>query len=393
MSASKRCKWLLAPVLALAGSLAAGVTLAADVGLPKTLAWSAYGVGSGGYNQAVAIGNVLKNKYGISLRVLPGKNDISRNIVIRNGTVQFSANGVGGTYMAQEGLYDFGAPDWGPQPVRALLLNSGDAVLTAITAKDANIRTLADLKGKRVAWVVGAPALNQNITALLAFANLTWDDVQKVEFGGFGASWDGILNDQADAAFASSISGKCYQVEKSPRGIHYPPVPHDDKEGWKRLKAVAPFYVPAIGTEGAGLSKDHPTESASYPYPILMTYEDRPADLAYAMTKVMVESYDDYKDGAPGNNGWAIERQVFDWVVPFHEGAIRYFKEIGAWNAEHQAHNDRLIERQEVLARAWQLVKQQNHADDKAFTRAWMKARADALKQAGMAVVVPEWEL
>jgi len=40
-------------------------------GLPGTLAWSAYDVGSGGYNQAVAIGNALKQRYGVNLRVLP----------------------------------------------------------------------------------------------------------------------------------------------------------------------------------------------------------------------------------------------------------------------------------------------------------------------------------
>src|SRR5690606_7127090 len=175
MTRSRLSKWLLAPVVALAAALAVTGTHAAEIDLPKTIAWSAYGVGSGGYNQAVAIGNVFKNKYGISLRVLPGKNDVSRNIVLKNGQVQFSANGVGGTYMAQEGLYDFGAPDWGPQPVRALLLNSGDAVLTVITAKDANIKTLADLKGKRVARVGGAPAPHQNITALRAFARHTFE--------------------------------------------------------------------------------------------------------------------------------------------------------------------------------------------------------------------------
>ena len=119
--------------------------------------------------------------------MLPGKNDVSRNIPLRDGKVPFSANGVGGSYLAQEGVYEFGARDWGPQAVRSLILNNSDALLTIVTAKDANIKTAADFKGKRVAWVVGAPSLNQNITALLAFAGLTWNDVKKVEFGGFGA--------------------------------------------------------------------------------------------------------------------------------------------------------------------------------------------------------------
>ena len=120
--------------------------------------------------------------------------------------------------------------------MRALLVNNSDALLTIVTAKDAGIKTAADLKGKRVAWVVGAPSLNQNITALLSFANLTWNDVNKVEFGGFGQAMDAIINNQVDAAFSSTISGPLYKIASSPRGIQYPTFPHGDKEGWARVK-------------------------------------------------------------------------------------------------------------------------------------------------------------
>jgi len=388
MKNATRASGSLFAALAAAVSLAAA---AAPVALPPTLAWSAYDVGSAGYNQSVGIGNALKQKYNVSLRVLPGKNDISRNLPLRNGQVQFSANGVGGAYLAQEGMFDFGAKDWGPQPVRGLMLNTSDQLLTIVAAKDSGVKTIADLRGKRVAWVIGSPSLNQNITALLAFANLTWNDVKKVEFGGFGPSMDGIVNNQVDAAFSSSVSGKVYQIAKSPRGVVYPVISHADKEGWKRVQALAPFFNPFMGTVGAELSKDHPAESSSYPYPILMTYSDRSADLVYNMTKAMVETFDMYKGAAPGAAGWAVDRQVFAWAIPYHEGAIRYWKEAGLWKPEHQAHNDRLIERQKVLAGAWEQVKKGSYADDKAFGAAWMKARADALKKAGMEAVLESW--
>ena len=48
-----------------------------------------------------------------------------------------------------------------------------------------------------------------------------------------------------------------------------------------------------------------------------------------------------------------MERQVFDWSGPYHEGAVRYFKEIGVWKPAHQRNNDMLIKRQKVLAQAW----------------------------------------
>jgi len=376
--------------LATAAVLLAG-TASAQVKLPATISWSAYDVGSGGYNQAVAIGNALKQKYNVSLRVLPGKNDVSRNLPVREGQVQFSANGVGGAYLAQEGVFEFGAPSWGPQPIRGLMLNTSDQVLTVVAAKDAGVRTIADLKGKRVAWVIGSPALNQNITAMLAFANLTWNDVQKVEFGGFGAAMDGIINNQVDAAFTSSISGKAYQIAKSPRGLVYPVIPHGDKAGWTRMNAVAPFFFPFMGTEGAELSKDKPAESATYPYPILMSYASQDAELVYNMTKAMVETFEMYKDAAPGNAGWAVGRQNFAWVIPFHDGAIRFWKEAGKWKPEHQAHNDKLLQRQKVLAEAWAEVKKDSHADDKAFVAAWQKTRAETLRKAGFEPVQTTW--
>ncbi|MCW5679733.1 MAG: TAXI family TRAP transporter solute-binding subunit [Xanthobacteraceae bacterium] len=361
------------------------------VKLPETLTWTAYDVGSGGYNQAVAIGNALKNKYGVSLRVLPGKNDVSRTIPLRDGKVPFSANGVGGSYMAQEGFYEFGSKDWGPQPVRAILLNNSDALLTIVTAKDANIKTMADLKGKRVAWVVGSPSLNQNITALLASAGLTWNDVKRVEFGGFGAAMDGIIANQVDAAFASTISGQAFKIAASPRGIQYPIVPHGDKAAWERLKKIAPFYVPQWGAEGADLSKEKRVEGATYPYPVLMSMATVDADTVYNMTRAMVETFDDYKDGAPGNVGWDIKRQIFNWAIPFHDGAIRYFKEAKLWTDEHQKQNDALVARQKVLSDAWKAYTAKAPSDEKEFATGWQKARADALKKANLEVVLESW--
>jgi len=81
-------------------SAAASVhVIAEEVKLPPTLAWSAYNTGTTGYNQSVAIGKALKDKYGVSLRVVPSKKYISRLTPLRKGKVQFVANG-GATYFA-----------------------------------------------------------------------------------------------------------------------------------------------------------------------------------------------------------------------------------------------------------------------------------------------------
>ncbi len=57
---------------------------------------------------------------------------------------------------------------------------------------------------------------------------------------------------------------------------------------------------------------------------------------------------------ALGIDRWQIDAQAFLWFVPYHQGAVTYFKELGVWTDAAQAHNDHLIARQDALAAAWQ---------------------------------------
>ena len=345
----------------LAGTVAAGVLVSGAVwaaGLPNPLVATAYDVGSNGYSQAVAIGAAFKNERGITLRLLPGKNDVSRQAPLREGKVHFSFSGIGG-YYSQEGAFVFGRRDWGPQAIRILLLNHADTGTVLITAKDAGIKTPADLKGKRVAWVAGAPALNMSVLAHLRFGNLTWDDVKRVDFGGYAASQDGLVDNQVDA--------------------------------WERLQEVLPYYSKMTITKGVQVSPEHPLEAGGGPYPLLIAYEAQDADAVYEMTKTMFDLYPTYKDGSPGAEGWALDRQKFVWSAPYHEGAVRYYKEKGVWTPEAQKNNEDMVARQELLQAAWKEQLAADTKDEEAFEKAWMKRRADALEKAGLVTPFETW--
>ena len=80
--------------------------------LPRSMAWSAYNLGTTGYNQAVGIAKMMKDRHRVTLRIIPGKNDVSRLLPLRVNRVQFSANGVA-TYFAQEGVFQFASKRWG----------------------------------------------------------------------------------------------------------------------------------------------------------------------------------------------------------------------------------------------------------------------------------------
>ncbi|MEM9141035.1 MAG: TAXI family TRAP transporter solute-binding subunit, partial [Pseudomonadota bacterium] len=258
-------------------SLMAAPALAGDgIKLPKQLAWTAYGTGSAGYNQSVAIGAALQEAAGVNLRVLPGKNDVARTEPLRQGKVQFSATGVGGSFMAQEAVFQFGQEKWGPQPVRVLAANNGGRVgLAMAVAAEACEKVgkpncegfeYSDLKGMRVAWVKGAPALNVNNEAYLAYGGLTWDDVEKVEFGGFSASFKGMVDGSVDAAFASTNSGKVYELASSPRGLYWPQVDPNNAEGLKRMQAIAPFFSTMTASIGATIDDGPGVPTAGYAY-------------------------------------------------------------------------------------------------------------------------------
>ncbi|SFH68686.1 TAXI family TRAP transporter solute-binding subunit [Albimonas pacifica] len=374
--------------LCAAGAAAAALAAplhAADLELPDQLVWTAYDTGSSGYSQAVAIGAAMQDATGTNLRVLPGKNDIARMEPVRQGRAPFSAMGVG-IYMLQEGVFEFGTDRWGPQSVRLVSMNnSGEAALAVGVAADAGVETYADLKGKRVAYVKGAPALNVNMEAYLAYGGLTWDDVEVVEFGGYGDSWNGMVNGDVDAAYAIMTSGSAFQMETSPRGLMWPHIDPENKEGLARMLAIAPYFQPVVATKGAvAQTTEGGIPSAAYPYPVLIAYADQDEELVYNQTKAMFELFDAYSGKAPGIDGWALEYQNFEWVVPYHDGAIRYYKEAGVWTEAAQAHNDGLIARQKVLQDAWAALEAEKPAD---WEAAWGEARRKALKDAGLPVV------
>lgn len=368
-----------------AGWAVAGMAAAKE--LPTTMAWTAYDVGSSGYNQAVAIGSALKNKRGITLRVLPGKNDVSRLVPLREGKVDFSAFGIGG-YQAMEAVFTFGQKDWGPQSLRMLAMSNSDACNTLMLAGDLGIKTYKDIKGKRLPVVKGAPALNQNVYAYLRFAGLEWSDVKTVEFGGYGASMDAVVEGQVDGAITITSSGFATKIAAGPRGYYYAPVTHSDEAGWKRMLEVAPYFFKSMCSEGAGITT--PFEAASYPYPILIAYETQDEEMVYQLTAAMYDLYPDYKDSAPGARGWALDRQVLSWVLPFHPGAVRYYKEKGVWTAADEEHQVGLLAREKLLRDAW-TDHVANTKDDAAFEKGWMKVRADTLSKAGLNPIWAEW--
>lgn len=387
-----------------------------DVGLPRTLAWSAYPTGTQGYSQAVAIGSVLQREYRTNLRVVPGRNDVSRLATLRAGRVQFSAGGSEAMY-AQEALLNFASPLWGPQPLRLAMWSIADSCsFTLATAADSGIETVADVRGRRVTWVQGAPSLNNGVRTLLAYAGLDWDDVERVEVGGYPASIEAVINNRADVVGGACNSPPFLRLEASPRGLRFLPFPHDDEAAVQRVLDRLPWYLPHLSTEGPTIPRSG-LEVFTSPYPMLVSMDDADADLVYRVVRALHTHFDRFRDNAPGAHGWALERQHFERAfVPYHEGAIRYWREIGAWTDAAQARHEANLQRQELLRTTWEAWVSESqrpatangdglfaHAravvagwfghsavDVPAFEQGWLEARKAALEARGLVTIIDD---
>ncbi len=353
-----------------AGLLTVGLAGPAAADLPSTIAVTTYDTTAAGFAQMVAVGAALQEAQGVNLRPIPGSNDISRQAPLKQGMAQFSSTGFG-VFYSQEGVFEFAdRGQWGPQAVRLVMSNISDGGIGFAIDPALGITDPSQLAGARVAQIVGSPALNLLVEAYLEFGGLTWDDVEVVEFPGFGAWLDGYVAGQVDAGIAVSDSGTSGKLAASSRGMDWVLFPESDTEGWARLKAFAPWFVAKTVTEGNNVPEGG-LPFAVYSYPNLVTYEATDAELVYDLTKAMVELFPEYQDAAPGAYGWAADRQNFSYVMPFDEGAIRYWKEAGLSTTPTMPTQADLLKRQRVLMEAWDDVVAEDHGDDAAFVEAW----------------------
>ena len=78
-------------------------------------------------------------------------------------------------------------------------------------------------------------------------------------------------------------------------------------------------------------------------------------------------------------------RQKFEQAfIPFHPGAIRYYREIGEWTEAAEATHQANLHRQSILKTAWDVFVPGAPENYVEFEQAWLLARETALAEAGL---------
>ena len=193
-----------------------------------------------------------------------------------------------------------------------------------VASADSGIKTLDDLKGKRVS--VGAPRSGTELNARAVFkaAGMTYKDFAKVEYLPFGESVELMKNRQLDATLQSAGLGvaSIRDLATSVK-IVVVPVPADVV-----AKIGDPAYQSAVIPSGTydGQSGDVPTAAINN---FLVTHEGVSDTVAYKMTKALFENLEQMVSAHAAAKRISLEGAVKGLPLPLHPGAEKFYREKG----------------------------------------------------------------
>ncbi|WP_243030681.1 TAXI family TRAP transporter solute-binding subunit [Thermus altitudinis] len=208
--------------------------------------------------------------------------------------------------------------------------------LHIVTREGTGIRVVQDLKGKRVS--TGAPGSGTEVEALLVLqaAGLSPKDFAKQERLGAQESANALSEGNIDAFFWSgglptgAITELAASLARKGQRIHL--VPLDPKS-----TVVQTFQKRFPGLAGPGLipkaiygtRADTPTLTF---WNLFVCPQSLPEEAAYALTKATFENLATLRQAVAAARDTSLENAVrfVGGTIPYHEGALRYFREAGA---------------------------------------------------------------
>jgi TRAP transporter TAXI family solute receptor len=193
-----------------------------------------------------------------------------------------------------------------------------------VASAESGIKTLADLKGKRIA--VGAPksGTELNARAVLKAAGLSYKDFAKVEYLPFGESVELMKNRSLDATLQSaglgvsslrdlSVSMKIVVVEVPPEVV---------------AKIGDPAYQPAVIPANTYDGQTTDVKSIAIQN-FLVTHSGVSNDTVYKMTKALWENLDALAAAHAAGKQIKKENALKGMPLPLHPGAEKYYREVG----------------------------------------------------------------
>ena len=216
-----------------------------------------------------------------------------------------------------------------PLPIQSLAVLYGNMTHIVVTA-DSGIRSLKDLKGKRVS--TGSPNSGTEVIAdrMLKANGLDWlKDIRRERLG-VGESADALKDGKIDAFFWSGGLPTAGVLElASTPGQRIALVPHEDVRS-ALVKQYGPLYVAATVPAGIYPGVDRDVKVVAVPN-VLVAHRDMPPDLAFDILRTMFERKADLVAVHPAAKELDLKTASHGAPAEYHPGAVRYYREKGVW--------------------------------------------------------------
>jgi uncharacterized protein len=290
-------------------------------------------IGTGGitgvyYPTGGAIAKIVNNKrdiYNIRCTVESTGGSVFNINAVMAGDLEFGIAQSDRQYQAMKGLAEW--QDKGPQTDLRAVFSIHPESVTLVAAEDAGIKTLADLKGKRVNIGNPGSGQRQNSIDALEAAGINFETDLNAE-SVKAAEAPGLLQDGRIDAFFYTVghpSGAIKEATAGARKVAIIPI-----TGIEGLLAKSPFYaksyIPMDQYPGAANKGDVETFGVKA---TLVTSAKVPDDVVYAITKEVFENFDDFKKLHPAFAVLTKQGMLEGLSAPIHPGAMKYYKEAG----------------------------------------------------------------
>jgi uncharacterized protein len=264
---------------------------------------------------ASAISKVVKEKGGMNMLVQPTAGDNVINPLVGRGEVEI---GITNIMEIQDAL------DGGLKDMR--IITAVHALRTPLfVRKDSGMFKNADLKGKRVTMGYSAMRnIDKTVRAMLATAGLTDADVKPVLVPNVVRSADEFIAGNADM-FSFAFGGpKVKEADATVGGIRALEI---DEAGMPAAKKIMPWaYLTQIGPGPIFTGVEKPMKVYSFDN-VIITSAKVSDDLVYKILDLMEKNKDELIAVQPVLREWTPAFGYKQYGVPYHPGALKFFKE------------------------------------------------------------------
>jgi TRAP transporter TAXI family solute receptor len=285
--------------------------------------------GSMNYSMGSAIAKVITEKANVQARVQPTSGDSVLMPLVNNGEITYGITNIKEAVDAINGSGSYG----GRKNTDLQLVSILIPVQTGFFVRaDSPIKTLADLKGKRVTYGYTAqPAFLPILDALMANGGVKPDEIEPLMVPNLVRGADELSNGNADAFFFSAGAAKVTEVDAAVGGLRLLPVSNEPAALDAMLKVYPQGYASKINPRPGVAGVEQPTYTLAMDLALFVGAAEKD-NAVYNVVKAIAENKSDLAAAFAPLNAFDPKQMYKPSPVPYHAGALKYYEEQGMVN-------------------------------------------------------------